>query len=125
MFRFGKNTPAGESFPQGGADEAPSQGPEWGKVLPGELLKKWPRGDDGKPVRPVFLQHCSSVSMDDELTLSLLDSYDIPCIREYPENGVIGRVVLGMSGYGTDIFVPETMLEDALALLKGEPEGGD
>ena len=125
MFRIDKNAAGGSALTQDGAEDVSRPGPEWGKVFPGDLLKKWPRGADGETIRPVFLKHCSSVSMDDELTISLLDGYGIPCIREYPENGVIGRVVLGMSGYGMDIFVPETMLKDALELLEGEPDAGE
>ena len=31
-------------------------------------------------------------------------------------------MVLGISGYGADLFVPESMLEDALALISQEGE---
>ena len=35
-------------------------------------------------------------------------------------DGGFGRVVLGMSGQGTDIYVPESLLEDAIELCKEE-----
>ena len=54
--------------------------------------------------------------MNDELKINMLEAYGIPCLRLYPGDGSFGRVVLGMSGLGTDIYVPESMLEDAQAL---------
>ena len=39
--------------------------------------------------------------------------------------GRFGRLVLGFSGTGTDIYVPESMYDDALALIQtpaDEPE---
>ena len=31
---------------------------EWGRRLTGELLKKWPKDENGEPVEPVFLTQC-------------------------------------------------------------------
>ena len=47
----------------------------------------------------------------------MLEAYGIPCLRQYPGDGDFGKVVLGMSGFGTDIYVPESMFEDALNLF--------
>ena len=33
-------------------------------------------------------------------------------------NGHLGRLVLGISGYGVDIYVPKSMLEDAKKLIE-------
>jgi hypothetical protein len=33
--------------------------------------------------------------------------------------GSLGRVVLGISGYGVEIFVPANLLDDAKALIEG------
>lgn len=90
--------------------------------LPGQLLKRWPKGADGEPEPAVFLVHCKSTDMEDELTLNLLDAYGIPALRVYPGDGPFGKVVLGMSGTGSDILVPETMYEDAKALMEAEPD---
>ena len=34
--------------------------------------------------------------------------------------GSLGRVVLGISGYGVEIYVPENLLNDAKILLEEE-----
>ena len=58
--------------------------------------------------------------MGDELKINMLEAYSIPCLRMYPGDGGFGRVVLGMSGQGTDIYVPKSLLEDAIELCKEE-----
>lgn len=90
--------------------------------MPGELLKKWPRGEDGEPVRVKFLKHCTCVDMDDKLTVNMLEAYGIPAVTMHPGDGDFGKLMLGMSGLGTDIYVPETMYDDAAALMEAEPD---
>ena len=95
--------------------------PVWGKSkLPGEVMKAWPLDEEGEPVRPVFLTHCSCTDMEDVLTAGLLEAYNIPVIQSNPNNGRLGKLIIGISGTGADIFVPETMKEEALSLIKGE-----
>ena len=36
---------------------------EWGRSLPGDLLKRWPRDADGEPVPPAMLTKCTGVDM--------------------------------------------------------------
>ncbi|MGI5935839.1 MAG: zinc-ribbon domain-containing protein [Oscillospiraceae bacterium] len=115
------------SCPNCGAElreaEAPGKAkPFWGRSDRGRLLDSWPRGEDGEPVAPAFLTHCSSVGFEDEMLVSMLRAYGIPCLKRFPENGVLGRVVLGMSGTGADIYVPVTMLEEARNILEGESD---
>lgn len=104
-----------ESFPKLG----------WGFSKTGKLLKNWPTDEAGEPLPGAFLKHCSSLDMEDEMTVNLLEAYGIPCVRRYPENGSFGRIVLGMSGTGADLFVPESMLEDAQALIAEETNDDD
>ena len=52
-----------------------------------------------------------------EMIRSMLDSYGIPSIRRLPGDGAFGELILGMSGNGIDIFVPETQLADAQELV--------
>ena len=93
----------------------------WGfGQMPGKLLEKWPADESGQPVKPAFLVHRSSIGMDDEMTVNLLDACGIPALCTYPNDGDFGRVILGISGSGTDIYVPETMREEALLLIEGE-----
>ena len=56
------------------------------------------------------------------MLVNMLSAYGIPAVKQYPQDGSFGRVILGMSGNGTDIYVPQTLLEDALALISAECE---
>ena len=94
----------------------------WGRSVPTELLDRWPKTPSGDPEKAVFLCNSKALDLSDELTINMLEAYGIPCLRDYPGNGSFGKVVLGMSGQGTDIFVPESMLEEAKNLLTAEPE---
>lgn len=94
----------------------------WGKVFSWELSDKWPKDENGELDKPAFLQHCSSVNMEDDMLINLLDAFGVPAFKRYPDNGTLGRVLLGMSGNGADIYVPQSLLADARALLNGETE---
>lgn len=101
----------------------PEHKAEWGRAeLPGELLGRWPRNEAGEPVRPAYLTRCTGLDMDDVLLVNLLEAYGIPCLRQYPHDGEFGKLMLGLSGFGVDILVPETMEEAARALMES---GGD
>jgi hypothetical protein len=85
----------------------------WYRDLPGKLQDKWPRDGSGDFEEAAFLKHCTSVDLADEMLANMLDAYGVPCVRRYPGDGGLGRVMLGMSGMGTDLFVPKSMLETA------------
>lgn len=95
---------------------------EWGRKLTGELYERWPKDENGEPVEPVFLTHCMSLDMRDEMLVNLLEAYGIPCLRQYPNDGDFGRLMLGMSGPGVDVYVPRNMYEDAINLSEGSSE---
>ena len=52
----------------------------------------------------------------------VLDSCNIPYVKRFPHYGGFGNLMMGMSAEGVDIFVPETMLEEAKNILEGESE---
>ena len=54
--------------------------------------------------------------MSDEMLVNLLGAYGIPALKQYPNDGDFGRLILGISGPGTDIYVPKSMYEDAVNL---------
>jgi hypothetical protein len=81
---------------------------------------QWPVGDDGKTVAPAYLTHIGGGPMDTGLTLSLLEAYGIPHICEYPNNGLFGKLIMGHPPSGMEVFVPETMLEDAQNILTAD-----
>ena len=93
---------------------------EWGRAVLGELLERWPKDSNGEPEAPAFLCNCINSDLGDELRINMLEAYGIPCLRMYPADGGFGKVVLGMSGFGTDIYVPQSMLSDAKALCEEE-----
>lgn len=93
---------------------------EWGRVDWAGLSERWPKGEDGEPLRPRYLCHCSCVDMSDRLLVNMLEAYGIPCLCVDPGNGGFARVVMGMSGQGVDIYVPENLYDDAVALSKEE-----
>ena len=86
------------------------------------IMDKWPKDEGGDPVCPAKLTHCQSSDMADELLVNMLEAYGIPSVRIHPNDGDLGEVILGMSGTGTDIYVPETLLEDAKALMEATPD---
>lgn len=93
---------------------------EWGRSELSDLLKRWPKDENGQPEAPVFLRSEKNLDMSDELLVNMLEAYQIPCLRIYPGDGSFGRVVLGASGWGVDIYVPESLYEDAKELTEGE-----
>ncbi len=91
----------------------------WSRSLPGGLLERWPKDASGEPEEPVLLTTAINLNLFDEMTVNMLEAYGIPCLKRYPGDGSFGKVVLGMSGQGTEIYVPRSMLEDAAALVSG------
>ena len=63
-----------------------------------------------------------ALDMDDALLANMLGAYGIPCVKQYPNDGQFGKLILGMSGTGVDVYVPKSMLEDALTLCEGVPD---
>jgi len=82
----------------------------------------WPNDSGGNPVPPVFLKHIHGGPLDMELTLNLLGAYGIPSVSEYPNDGLFGKLILGFPPGGMDLYVPETMLDDALNILSADIE---
>ena len=92
---------------------------EWGRSGAGLVSDRWPRDEAGCAEESAFLCTRSNTDMSDELTVNMLEAYGIPCVRDYPGNGSFGRVIMGASGTGVDIFVPKSMLETAQKLIEG------
>ena len=92
----------------------------WGKEKYGDLTDRWPKDENGQFEEPAFLCNCKCLDMGDTLKINMLEAYGIPCVTKYPGDGGFGKLVLGMSGQGTDIYVPKSLLEDALELCKEE-----
>ena len=81
---------------------------------------EWPNDDNGEPVPPVFLMHIGGGPLDMELSLNLLEAYGIAHIEKYPNDGLFGKLILGHAPLGMEVYVPETLLEDARNILNSE-----
>ena len=88
----------------------------WART-PDDLPERWPKTADGTPEAPVFLTHRFD-TWDINMLEQMLRSYDIPVLKSRGNLGSLGTIVLGFSGEGVDLFVPESLLEDARNLLK-------
>ena len=80
----------------------------------------WPKDENGETVAPAYLKHIHGGPLDMELTLNLLEAYGIPHVCEYPNNGLFGKLILGHPPGGMEVYVPETMLEDAQNVLDAD-----
>ena len=80
----------------------------------------WPNGDNAQAVAPSYLTHIHGGTLEMGLTLNLLEAYGIPYVCKYPNNGLFGKLIMGFPPGGMEVFVPETMLEDAQNLLVAE-----
>ena len=92
----------------------------WGQFQNGELLKSWPRKENGETEEPAYLCTRTCSDMADQLTVNMLKAYGIPCLCMERAEGSLGRVVLGISGYGVEIYVPANLLNDAKILIEEE-----
>jgi len=92
----------------------------WGQYQHGELLESWPRREDGELEEPQYLCTRTCNDMADQLTANMLKAYGIPCLCMERAEGSLGRVVLGISGYGVEIYVPANLLNDAKILIEEE-----
>ncbi|MDR0445469.1 MAG: phospho-sugar mutase [Oscillospiraceae bacterium] len=86
----------------------------------------WPLKENGEPETAVLLCHTEPRGLETEITVSMLRSYGIPAVTGLTGEGLIGELYTGAPSFGTDVFVPESMLEDATALLgdNGSDEDG-
>ena len=90
--------------------------------LPGELYEKWPKDEQGEPIPPRLLAHRTSLDMADTMLVNMLQAYGIPAVVLHPGDGAFGKVILGMSGTGSSIYVPENMFDEAKILMEAEPD---
>ena len=95
---------------------------DWGRAPGKQLSDRWPKTAQGEPEMPALLCNCKSLDLGDELRINMLEAYGIPCLKIYPGDGRFGKLILGMSGQGVDIYVPQSLLEDARALCEAAPE---
>ena len=91
----------------------------WAK---GSRLPDWPVNKDGTKEKAVLLHRTPDNVTDAEMTISLLAAYGIPCFKYYEKDGGAGRVIGGFCVYGAGLYVPESLRQDAEALLNAPAE---
>ena len=100
---------------------APFQSFGW-SALPGSVSRNWPKDQHGQPEKPVFLTHLQSTDMADTVTVNMLSAFGIVSFLVHPGDGSFGKVVMGMSGTGSDLYVPECDYEQAKLLMESESD---
>ena len=100
---------------------------DWSFFKFGKKKDVWPKDEHGEPEKPAFLEHVSGSQIEYDMEVSLLKAYGIPTLHAFPNNGEFGKLILGFSGTGMDIYVPESMLADAQNIISAdiEPESED
>ena len=88
----------------------------WGEA-PRDLMEHWPKAEDGTLEKAVFLTNTFEADAQADMLIEMLRAYGIPAAKRYDKDGTLGKVMLGFSGYGVALYVPESMLEDAQNLL--------
>lgn len=78
---------------------------------------EWPLDSDGRRMRPAFLANIAGGQLDYDMALSVLRAFNIPYVCDLPGAGPFVKILIGFSGAGMNIYVPETMLEDAKNVL--------
>ena len=81
----------------------------------------WPKDAAGQDEKAVLLKQTFDSAADADTIISLLSAYGIPCFKYYDREGGAGKVINGFSGYGADLYVPASRLEEARELLSAEP----
>lgn len=93
---------------------------DWGFKKKKKMMDIWPKKENGDMIAPAFLMHAGGNPMDTEITLSLLEAYGIPAVCQYPNNGEFGKLIIGHAGGGVDIFVPETLIDEAKDIMNAD-----
>lgn len=103
-------------------DEAPQIG--WGSETEtkAQLEALWPKDASGEREKAVFLSTVPDFNNEADFAVNMLMAYGIPALKNYNNEGSLGKLILGTSAYSPSLYVPESMLEDAKALLAQSAE---
>ena len=84
-------------------------------------IPAWPKDETGREEQAVLLTQTFDAPADADTVISLLSAYGIPCFKYYDKEGGAGKVINGFSGYGADLYVPASQLDEAKDLLASRP----
>ncbi len=85
-------------------------------------LALWPKNEKGEKVPASFLTNIGGTQVDYDVALSVLRAFSIPYACELSGSGQFTKIYMGFSSGGMDIYVPETMLDDARNILFSDSE---
>ena len=91
----------------------------WGKGsdTKAQLDALWPQSETGEREKAVFLDIIPDINNEADYTINMLMAYGIPAFKSYNNEGSLAKLIIGTSAYGASLYVPESMLEDAKALI--------
>ena len=92
----------------------------WGRA-DRDLLDRWPKDEAGAPEPAAKLDIQWELDSQADITVSFLESCGIPAFKA----GTQGKVLMGFAGLGVDIYVPQSRLEEAQALLAADTSEED
>ena len=85
----------------------------------------WPKDESGRDEKAALLRQTFDSPADADTVISLLSACGIPCFKYYAKEGGAGKVINGFSGYGADLYVPESLLQEAQDILNAPPMESD
>lgn len=93
---------------------------DWGSYKFGIKEDNWPKDEQGEQVKPAFLEHINGSELTVQMEINRIKSFEIPVFYTYPNNGEFGKLILGLAGTGVDIYVPETMIDEAREIINSD-----
>lgn len=98
----------------------PSSFVNWGFAQDRAVYGDWPKDENGAPGEPAFLTRVSDLNGELKLLRSMLESFGIPNVCKAVSDGDFGTVIMGTAAFGTDVYVPAALLEDAKNILNND-----
>ena len=97
---------------------------EWGSEADTkkQLEAMWPKDEAGEAEKAILLANVPDFINEADFAINMLMAYGIPVFKSYNNEGSLGKLIIGTSAYGASLYVPESMLEDAKALLESPAE---
>ena len=89
-----------------------------GASLPGDLYERWPKDEAGQPEPPVYLCTARASTWTRRCSSRVWRRSASRACANTPNDGQFGKLILGISGSGVDIFVPASVWEDACELIR-------
>lgn len=86
--------------------------------------ENWPTTETGEPVAPALLLEAQNGHevFNARMTLTAMG---IPFLVQNPNPAIFTTVLFGTEIIGGNLYVPETLLEDAKELIRTPPDAGE